>query len=110
MSGHPDTRPGELSRMEATKLAEELAERLGIVGDERKYREYVLCSLARMEVMQKSLCDSLAAHIAVDEARHTTISNRISVNENWINKALGMVALLVLMSGVIMWAIDKVRP
>lgn len=105
-----NTRHGELSRIEAKKLAEEMAALMGLADDERKYREHVLVTLARMEVKQDALGDAFKAHVELDETRHTTITQRIGTNESWINKALGMAALFVVMIGVIFWLIERLQP
>jgi Fe2+ transport system protein B len=105
-----DTRPGEISRREAQRIAEETASLLKIADNEREYREHVLVTLARLEVKFDSMQESFEAHVKQDEDRHTTVTQNIRDNTSWINKGLGMVALLVVMIGVIMWLIDKATP
>ncbi len=80
------------------------------MDNDREYREHVLVTLARMEVKQDNLQTAFRAHEALDESRHVTLTQNIGNNTSWINKALGMLALLVVMVGIIMWLIDKVKP
>lgn len=101
------TRSGELSRSEAKKLAEEMAEVIGLAADERKYREHVLTTLARMEVILDHMSKAFADHERLDEERHTTVTQKIGDHSGWINKALGMAALFVFMIGVIFFVIER---
>lgn len=101
------TRPVELSRSEAKKLAEEMAEVIGLAADERKYREHVLTTLARMEVKFDHMSLAFSAHEKLDNERHTTVTQKIGDHSGWINKALGMAALFVFMIGVIFFVIER---
>lgn len=102
-----DTRPGELSRHEAQRIAQETAALMRIADNEREYREHVLVTLARLEVKFDNLATAFAAHEQLDEQRHTTVTQRIGTNEGWINKALGMSALFVVMIGVVFFVIER---
>lgn len=105
-----DTRPGELSRIEAQRIAEQTAALLAKADNEREYREHVLTSLVRMETKLDSLQSSFKDHVEHDEQRFGSVNQKIGDNSSWINKGIGMIGLLVVMVGVIMWIIDKVEP
>lgn len=102
-----NTRPVELSRGEAKRLAEEMAEVIGLAADERKYREHVLTTLARMEVKFDNMSTAFSAHERLDNERHTSVTQKIGDHSGWINKALGMAALFVFMIGVIFFVIER---
>jgi len=104
------TRPGELGRLDAQKIAQETAALLEKAGDERKYREHVLVTLARMEVKQDALQEAFERHTEEDDSRFAGVTQKIGDNTSWINKGIGMCVLLVAMVGVIMWLLDRQSP
>lgn len=106
-----DTPSRELSRADAKRLAEEIAEILGLAeaGQERKYREHMLTSNARMEVKLDALGESFKEHVALDEKRHISVNQEIGNNKSWINKGTGILIAVVALMGVMMWYFDKVR-
>lgn len=104
-----DTRPGELSRQEAQRIAQETASLLRIADNEREYREHVLVQLARMEVKQDSLQDSFERHVDEDDRRFGNVTQKIGENSAGIAKGVGVMAAVVVMLGVIMWFIDKLQ-
>jgi hypothetical protein len=105
------TRPGELGRAEAQRIAYETAEILKRIStdDDRAYREHVLVTLARMEIKVDTLKESLETHIADDDKRFTGVNQNINANSSWINKGVGITAAIVVMLGVFMWIIDKLH-
>jgi hypothetical protein len=105
-----DTRPSELSRSEAQRIAQETAALLKIADNEREYREHVLTSLVRMEVKLDALQESFKDHVKLDDSRFGTVNQRIASNTSWISKGTGIIAAVVVMLGVIMWVVDKVSP
>lgn len=109
MTSENTTRPGELGRLDAKKIAEEIA-LLKIAENEREYREHVLVTLARMEVKQDNLQTSFSEHVKQDDQRFGSVTQKIGDNSSWINKGIGMAILLVSMVGFMMWLIDKVTP
>ena len=110
MSGTSDHRPGEMSRHEAQRIAHETAALLKIADNEREYREHILVTLARLEVKFDGLSTAFAAHEKLDNERHATVTQKIGSNSDWINKGLGMSALLVVMVGVIFFVIERLSP
>lgn len=104
------TRPGEMGRLDAQKIAQETAALMKIAGDERGYREHVLVSLARLEVKFDGIQETLDAHIGQDEQRFGSLTQKVGDNSSWINKGIGMCVLLLAMIGVIMWIIDRSTP
>lgn len=104
------TRPGELGRLDAQKIAQETAALMKIADNERAYREHVLVTLARMEVKQDALQEAFERHTEEDDQRFSSVTQRVTDNTSWINKGIGMAALLVAMIGVIMWIIDRTSP
>lgn len=104
-----DTRPGELNRLEAQRIAEETARLLRIAGNEQEYRQFVLITLTRVETKLEAMEKAFGEHVTEDDERFKSNNQRLTVNESWINKALGMILLLVFLSGVIMWAVDKMK-
>lgn len=53
---------------------------------------------------------ALAEHIQHDNERFGTVNQKIGENSSGIAKGAGVVAAVVVMLGVIMWVIDKVKP
>jgi len=84
-----------------------MAELLGLADDERKYREHVLVTLARMEVKFDNMSNAFNAHERLDNERHTTVTQKIGDHSGWINKALGMASLFVIMVGIIFFVIER---
>lgn len=112
----PDTRPGELSRIEARRIAHETAAVLAEVNldNDREYRERILSSLVRLEVKHDSLKESIEdhkeafeRHIQEDRINFGNVTQNINENKNWINKGIGIALAVVSMFGVIMWIIDR---
>lgn len=104
-----DTRPGELSRLEAKKLAEEMAAVIGLAADERKYREHVLTTLARMEVKVDNLKEMFDSHATEDDMRFGNVNQKIGDNSASISKGVGIAAAIVAMMGLMMWIIQQVQ-
>jgi hypothetical protein len=112
----PQTRPGELSRAEAKKIAEEVAGVIGLAADERKYREHMLMSTARVEVKVDNLKELFAIlkdlidnHMKEDNDRFLSVTQSNNANSMSISKGVGMVAAIIAMLGLMMYIVDKVR-
>lgn len=105
-----DTRPGELSRNEARRIAQETADLLKIADNERTYREHVLVSLVRLETKMDALQASFEKHVDEDDQRFGSFDQRIYTNSSSISKGAGIVAAVVAMIGAIMFIIDRVTP
>ncbi len=106
-----NTRPGELGKVEAQRIARETAAILREVStdDNQKYREHVLIALTRMEVKVDTMKEAFDSHIADDKQQFTTVSQAINNNSNWINKGIGLTLALVSMFGAVMWIIDRIH-
>lgn len=83
---------------------------LDVVRDDTAFRTTVLVELKYISKDLEELKVGLKDHIEDDRRNFGKVDQRIGTSESWINKGLGMIALLVVMSGLIMWIIDKVRP
>jgi hypothetical protein len=105
-----DTRPGEIGRDEARRIAQETAALLKVADNEREFRECVLVALAELKVGQQAIKESFEHHVKQDDERFGNVTQRINVNSSGISKGAGVVAAVVVMIGVIMWFIDRMTP
>lgn len=83
---------------------------LNVVRDETAFRSTVLTELKYIGKDLEELKEGLKDHIEKDETRFGRVDQRIGDNSSAIAKGVGIFAALVVMVGVIMWIIDKVRP
>jgi hypothetical protein len=104
-----DTRPGELSRAEAQRIAQETAALLKIVDNEREYREHVLVTLARLEVKSDNLHSAFESHVADDDRRFEKVTQGIGTTSSQLDKGTGIIIAMVALLGFIMWLIDRVQ-
>ncbi len=103
------TRP-PTSAIDEQRIAQEVAHLLNRPDSEREYRERVLITIARLEVKFDNLSERFEDHVDLDDSRHTTMTQQIGTNNDWIHKGIGIASAVVVMIGVIMWIIDKVTP
>ncbi len=103
------TRPPS-SAIDEQRIAQEVARLLDRPNSEREYREQVLIGLAVLRERFDNFEAWRDKHEAQDDARHITMTQQIGSNTGFINKALGMVALLVALAGLMMWLIDRMSP
>jgi hypothetical protein len=98
-----------MGRVEAKKLAEEISAVIGLAADERKYREHVLTTLARMEVKVDNLKELFDSHATEDDMRFGNVTQKLGDANASISKGVGIAAALVAMMGLMMWIIQQVQ-
>jgi hypothetical protein len=83
---------------------------MDIVRDDTAFRTTVLVELKYISKDLEELKVGLKDHVEDDKRNFGKVDQRIGTSESWINKGLGMAALLIVMIGVIMYIIDKAQP
>jgi hypothetical protein len=78
--------------------------------DDAAFRSAVLVHLDYIKGSLEDVKDSLAEHIKDDEVKFGSFSQKIGDNSNAISKGMGIAACMIVMVGIIMWIIDKVKP
>lgn len=88
-----------------------------IVHDDVEFRTSVLVKLAEIGRDVTHVRDAvdetkqaLADHIDNDNDRFGAVNQKIGDNSSSISKGAGIVAAVVVLLGVVMWIIDKVKP
>ncbi len=91
-----DTKPGELSRQEARKIAEEVAA-LTQGQTEQEFRIEVLVSLRELQIHVKNLQEKAEEY----KAKMSSVTQSIDDNRGVINRILGGLLLLSAVGGLI---------
>lgn len=83
---------------------------LDSVKDDVTFRTSVLVHLQYIGKDLEEVKEGLKDHIEDDRRNFGTVTQKIGDNSSAIAKGAGIVAALVVMSGVIMWIIQQAKP
>lgn len=98
------TRPGELGREAAQRIARETAELLSKADNEREYREHVLVTLAKMDVKLDHLTEQFERHVDDDDRKFAAVNQTIGGTLSL--KTVGMaVAVATAIAGAITFVV-----
>jgi hypothetical protein len=101
------TRPGELGREAAQKIAQETA---ALLNDERAYREHVLVTLARMDVKLDNLAERLERHEEDDDRKFTAVTQSIggSISLKTVGMAVAVASAIAGSIVFVVWIVTQV--
>lgn len=105
-----DTRPGEIGRLDRQRIAQETAELLHKADNEREYREYVLVTLAKMDVKLDNLGEQFDRHVVDDERKFASVHQSIggSISLKHIGMAVAVATSIAGAIAFVVWIVSLV--